>query len=442
MASNLKLGVAIAVCAAAATYFFTAAPQTYALSVNNRVLNRVRSVQYAPVTSLRAIQRADLEAPLQAVEQRQLDGLVNENVVDQGLSKKLAPILFAVSGALLFIAGALLRQVPKRALNPQYAMLATVGEEGSNPVKEAETQGLAISRRGMAPLFTGAMLSPSLSGLPAWAADAPSAPVASAAGVAIDNPKKWIESNLPGSIPSKEFVRVTADILAKQGMEPTNTVACVGVCRDEMCEPLVDEIESEWGDAFNMTSLGGMLTLGKTGLQAAMAHSPVDEDGKERYFFLAFPHIAVDTTGLGQCTRPGRPKLSKACGALYALTNELKAGKNSTQPDALDPEYSYMKAAVLNLLPQGTAPDLLEVTKTAAEASLEQLEQLVAATVDPKKADYAICVGVLVHEQDLRSRSAKVIGPARQYVDQVWPIAFYSVKNGRKKDLIWRLERD
>ncbi len=34
------------------------------------------------------------------------------------------------------------------------------------------------------------------------------------------------------------------------------------------------EIEAEWGDAFNMTSLGGMLTLGKTGLQAAMAHSP------------------------------------------------------------------------------------------------------------------------------------------------------------------------
>lgn len=26
-------------------------------------------------------------------------------------------------------------------------------------------------------------------------------------------------------------------------------------------QPLVDEIEAEWGDAFNMTSLGGMLTL-------------------------------------------------------------------------------------------------------------------------------------------------------------------------------------
>lgn len=32
------------------------------------------------------------------------------------------------------------------------------------------------------------------------------------------------------------------------------------VCRDELCQPLVDEIEGEWGDAFNMTSLAGMLS--------------------------------------------------------------------------------------------------------------------------------------------------------------------------------------
>jgi hypothetical protein len=225
-------------------------------------------------------------------------------------------------------------------------------------------------------------------------------------------------------------------------MTPQNTVACVGVCRDELCQPLVNSIEEVWGDAFNMASLGGMLTLGKTGLRAAMAHSPVDDSGRERYLFLAFPHMSVDLMGLGACTRVGRPKPSKACGALYAFTTELQSGRASTEYDPLDPEYSFMKAAITEVLPKGVTPGLLDVTKSAATAALEQLNQLVAATVDPTKADYAVCVGVLIHEQDLRTRDDKVIGPRRPYLDQVYPVAFYSVTNGRRNDVLYRLRRD
>jgi len=41
-------------------------------------------------------------------------------------------------------------------------------------------------------------------------------------------------------------------------------------------------------DAFPCFRAG--LVSGKTGMRAAMAHSPVDNDGRERYFFMAFPH--------------------------------------------------------------------------------------------------------------------------------------------------------
>eukprot|EP00667_Euglena_gracilis_P002116 EG_transcript_2117 len=225
----------------------------------------------------------------------------------------------------------------------------------------------------------------------------------------VPNPRAWMEANLPEALPAKRFVRLTSQILRKKGMVPGNTVPCVSVCRDELCQPLVDEIEEEWGDAFSMTSLAGMLRLGKKGLSAAIAHSPQDENGKERYFFVAMPHISVDTAGVGQCIRVGRSKLSKACGALYALKNELEAGKVTVAADPLDPEYSYMKAAILDLLPKDAKPSLLELTKVSAEASLRQLEELVAATVDPSKADYAVFVGVLVHEQDIRPANAKVV---------------------------------
>jgi len=48
------------------------------------------------------------------------------------------------------------------------------------------------------------------------------------------------------------------------------------------------------------TSLAGILTLGKTGLRAGMAHSPLDPKGRERYFFCTFPHIAVTRAPAGE----------------------------------------------------------------------------------------------------------------------------------------------
>eukprot|EP00669_Euglena_mutabilis_P005167 TRINITY_DN1654_c0_g1_i1.p1 TRINITY_DN1654_c0_g1~~TRINITY_DN1654_c0_g1_i1.p1 ORF type:complete len:343 (+),score=95.15 TRINITY_DN1654_c0_g1_i1:133-1161(+) len=315
-------------------------------------------------------------------------------------------------------------------LQPAWVMCSTSDEP--TPAKADEREGMPFfSRRDLAALLTPALLAQ-----PAAAAlAAEEAPV-------IPNPREWIITNLPGSLTGRDFARLTAQILSRQGITPQNSVPCVGVCRDELCQPLVDEIEGEWGDAFNMATLGGMLTLGKTGLRAAMAHSPVDEDGRERYFFLAFPHISVDTRGVGVCTRAGRTKPSTACGALGAFTKELAAGNRSPKPDALDPEYTFMKSALLELIPEGTKPDLLEVTKAAAMASQDQLEQLIAATVDPGKADYAVFVGILVHEQDIRPKNAKVVGTGREYLDEVYPTAFYAVKNGRKKDLLWRLDRD
>lgn len=36
-----------------------------------------------------------------------------------------------------------------------------------------------------------------------------------------------------------------------------------------------------------------------------MAHSPLDDKGRERYFFLAFPHISVDSLAQGLRASPG-----------------------------------------------------------------------------------------------------------------------------------------
>lgn len=433
--------VAIAGCAIMASCLLALAPQLNEQYTTARTGNALKPAVIQTVQNVPAL-RSIPQGPIQPLRALAEDSSQKQNGAFQ---VSVPGLLAGLTVSLVLLMAAAKTLLPRHKSLPaaqQYQSFAMMANSGEKIPESSALQGPTLSRRDMGPLFTGVLLSPALAAetisRPAAAADA----VAPEAAVVIESPKLWIKENLPGALRGKDFVRLTADILNRQGMSPENTVACVGVCRDELCQPLVDSIESEWGDAFNMTSLGGMLTLGKTGLKAAMAHSPVDSKGRERYFFLAFPHISVDTAGVGICTRPGRPKPSKACGALYAFTSELQGGKMDTEYNPIDPEYSFMKQALLDLIPDGEKPDLLDVTKTAAEASLQQMEQLIAATVDTKKADYAVCIGVLVHEQDLRGRSAKVIGPARQYVDQVWPTAFYSVTNGRKKDLIWRLEID
>ena len=47
--------------------------------------------------------------------------------------------------------------------------------------------------------------------------------------------------------------------------------------------------------------------------------------GKERYVFFSFPHIAIDSEGeVGAISRPNRAGASSACGALIACTHSLR----------------------------------------------------------------------------------------------------------------------
>jgi len=127
-----------------------------------------------------------------------------------------------------------------------------------------------------------------------------------------------------------DFVEKAYIALNKFGFNADNSIACVGICRDEICQSLFEEVNKTWGYAFNLSSLAGMFFAGKTGLMAAMHHSPIVE-GKERYVFYAMPHTALDTEGrIGKCKRTGRPGESIACGALNVFFG-LGSGLHITQ---------------------------------------------------------------------------------------------------------------
>lgn len=216
------------------------------------------------------------------------------------------------------------------------------------------------------------------------------------------------------------YIDKTYRLLNKAGFDADNTIAAVDVCRDEISQPLVSLIRDKWGEAFNLCSLAAMFFAGKTGLKAAMHHSPV-VGGKERYVFYALPHIAIGAQGqLGVCKRIGRKEASNACGALNVFLGELRGGRTNLAMDNEDVELSLIRTRLLREIPYGQVPDLLALTKITLKALREDLENALEKTVDTRHSDYAFFTGIQIH------------APGGNYVS---PADSYVVLNSKKRSL-------
>jgi hypothetical protein len=207
------------------------------------------------------------------------------------------------------------------------------------------------------------------------------------------------------------FVRWSHQAVAAHGFSIDNTIACVGVCRDELCRSLVWAVRDDWGEAFNFSGLGGMLTLGTSGFRAAHFHAPV-VDGRERYIYIIMPHIGISEDGeMGTCLRDGRHGSSVACGALTSVREELLAGGLDLEIDHHNIEYSMLKQHLAPILPEGV-PDMATLTLLASELISDELERMIDLTVDTKIADYAVLTGVQIH----RPITGSMVWPNRRYV--------------------------
>lgn len=219
----------------------------------------------------------------------------------------------------------------------------------------------------------------------------------------------------------REFVQQTYRALSDYGFSKSNTIACVAVCRDEMTRSLLSLVEESWGKVFNMSSLAGMLLLGKTGFLAAEHHSP-RVDGRERYVYVAMPHIAIGEDGtIGLCHRPGRAGASSACGALVAFKKELENGDLSLDLDPYDIEQSLLKQRLLRKIRVGKVPDLVTLTKLTHHIIVEYLKKMIELTVNPTKSDVAVLTGIQIH--------------APHDVSYVWPGMLYVVVNQEQHEI-------
>lgn len=235
--------------------------------------------------------------------------------------------------------------------------------------------------------------------------------------------REIVERHFPGAIPQGAFVRRAAvTLIQDHGFTPTNTLACVGVCRDELCRSLTDEVARTWGDPFDLSSLGGMLTVGHTGLAAAQTHAPV-VNGRTRLLFLLFTHIGIGSSGQqGVVERPGRPEPTTACSALVRVLEELQERRETSGLDWRDPELSLLRMRLARQDRLSGSPDLIELTKTSHHAVVADLHTLMAETFDRRSEDFAVVAGVQIH------------GPGG--ISLLWPGTTYIVVEGRRSE-IW-----
>ncbi|MBN1335160.1 MAG: hypothetical protein JXB39_04310 [Deltaproteobacteria bacterium] len=205
------------------------------------------------------------------------------------------------------------------------------------------------------------------------------------------------EARFPGALPEQTVLDRLSEVTAPLGFDPPNTIACVGVCRDEIAQHLPALVRQVWGEAFNFCSLGGMLFLGRTGFRSAHHHAPV-VGGRERYLHLAFSHVAIGEDGtLGHCCRLGRPGASAACGALEAFRQAHARGDAGLFLDPDDVEMSLLSRRLSARMKPGARPDLADLAHLAREIIAEDLDRMLHDTADPAQADWVAVTGIQIH---------------------------------------------
>jgi hypothetical protein len=205
-------------------------------------------------------------------------------------------------------------------------------------------------------------------------------------------------------ISTEGYLQSIRQQLSPLGFNVESTLACVSTCRDELCQPFVEEVKNSWGEAFDLNGLGGIPIGGLTAVTAASHHAP-EVDGKRRILFIGLAHVALGADGtIGDVERLGTLGPSRACGALVRFCEELSEVHADESPpiDSDDIEYSNLRNKLLrNISVYGDeSQSLWDITLRAEEEIFSDLTRLAKEILDPTVYDYSINTGILIHMPD------------------------------------------
>jgi hypothetical protein len=73
--------------------------------------------------------------------------------------------------------------------------------------------------------------------------------------------RRALDRHFPGAVLESDYVTQTARRLHRSGFTVDNTLALVGVCRDEIAGTLLVEVQAVWGASFSFASLADLAEL-------------------------------------------------------------------------------------------------------------------------------------------------------------------------------------
>lgn len=208
----------------------------------------------------------------------------------------------------------------------------------------------------------------------------------------------WTEIDAARDVPG--FLQWSHYVVDQVGFTATNSLPVVAVCRDELMHAFSHAIARAWGEPFDAGALGGLAFLGRTGMHAALGHTP-HTDGRLRIVVFAFTHIGADTDGrLGRVQRPGMPEPSNACGALIAFQRDWADGRRPLDFDPEDPEQSMLRQRLAPLIRTVGEPSLADLTELARQSTVTDLSLFMDLARSTTPVDTLWFSGIVVHLAD------------------------------------------
>lgn len=220
--------------------------------------------------------------------------------------------------------------------------------------------------------------------------------------------QETLNASFPGATSFANYLAKVGRVTTPLGFDRANSFAAVSLCRDELAQSFLPEVERRWEQPFNIGGLGALPSLGHTGWKACLSHVPC-ENSRGNLIVFGMPHIGLDPDGeLGQTLRRDQSKPTSTCGAMVGLLESLTMGVAPTPPGLNDHEAERL-TAIMNSHVENLPNDLLALTKLAAEAVDAEIWAELEALGAHTTMDVAVFCGVQIHLPD--------------DVDHIWPVA-------------------
>ncbi len=217
-----------------------------------------------------------------------------------------------------------------------------------------------------------------------------------------------LNASFPGIRSFANYLARVDRVTTPMGFNRANSFAAVSLCRDELAQSFLAEVERRWERPFNLGGLGALPSLGQTGWRACLSHVPC-ENSRGNLIVFGMPHIGFDPDGkIGQTLRRDQSTPTTTCGAMVGLLQSLTEGVTPA-PEGLDDREAERLNDVMHSQVDELPRDLLALTKIAAEAVDTEIWIEIEALGAHKTMDVAVFCGIQVHLPD--------------DVDHIWPVA-------------------